>query len=614
MGMTFPLVMAFINELHAADDRSFSFLYVANLAGAVVGTVCTALVLVEVFGFHRTLEIAAGLNVMIAAVAIVCARFRNRAPHVVAHLEQCAVAAASTAEVRHASGSQSGSFADKANSGTDNGAANASVNPAIGNLILFVTGFTSMAMELIWIRQFAEDLGTFVYAFAMLLASYLVATCVGSLAYRHDANVGKVKSIPTLLALAGSFALLPAVVVCLIPSKENDLLSIVPFSAALGYLTPLLIDRLSRGRPAAAGSAYALNVIGCVVGPLVAGYLLLPAVSHRIALLAMAAPYLVLVWTVRRDITAKRQIALAGLMSVALVLGLICGGSDEFDTADWQTKRDYVATVSCTGTGMTKRLYVNGVSMTNLNPICKFMAHLPMSFIDHKPTKALVICFGMGTTYRSLLTWDADITAVELVPSVAKSFGYFHDDAESVLRKKNGRIVIDDGRRFLNRTKDMYDVIVIDPPPPVQAAGSSLLYSSDFYAVLRRHLKPGGVLQTWYPEPNGPTLSAVARSLLESFKCVRCYRSVEGWGYHFFASNQPITVPSSQQMLQRMPAAAVKDLCEWAPGTKPADYVDAVLLHAIATGSIVDHSCARISDDTPFNEYFFLRRIAHVPH
>jgi hypothetical protein len=67
-------------------------------------------------------------------------------------------------------------------------------------------------------------------------------------------------------------------------------------------------------------------------------------------------------------------------------------------------------------------------------------------------------------------------------------------------------------------------------------------------------------------------------------------------------------------MLQRMPAAAVKDLCEWAPGTKPADYVDAVLLHAIATGSIVDHSCARISDDTPFNEYFFLRRIAHVPH
>jgi spermidine synthase len=235
-----------------------------------------------------------------------------------------------------------------------------------------------------------------------------------------------------------------------------------------------------------------------------------------------------------------------------------------------------------------------------------------MSCLDHKPTKALVICFGMGTSYRSLLTWNADVTAVELVPSVAGSFPYFHDDAQAVLRKKNGRIVIDDGRRFLNRSKELFDVIVIDPPPPVQAAGSSLLYSTDFYEVLRRHLKPGGVFQTWYPERKGPTLSAVIRSLRKSFRSVLCFNSVQGWGYHILAADQAITVPTAQKMLQRMPQAAVEDLVEWAPGTDPAQYLNMVLSRAVSLDSVVDNSGAKISDDTPFNEYFFLRNLAHV--
>ena len=44
-----------------------------------------------------------------------------------------------------------------------------------------------------------------------------------------------------------------------------------------------------------------------------------------------------------------------------------------------------------------------------------------------------------------------------------------------------------------------FDVIVVDPPPPVQAAGSSLLYSKEFYVLARQHLKPGGILQMWFP-------------------------------------------------------------------------------------------------------------------
>src|SRR5438445_13480230 len=99
----------------------------------------------------------------------------------------------------------------------------------------------------------------------------------------------------------------------------------------------------------------------------------------------------------------------------------------------------------------------------------------------------------MVTSYRSLLSWGIDGTAVELTPSVPKAFGYYFEDADLVLKNPRGRIVIDDGRRFLQRTQQKFDVITIDPPPPVEEAASSLLYSTDFYRLARRRLKDGGI-------------------------------------------------------------------------------------------------------------------------
>ena len=57
---------------------------------------------------------------------------------------------------------------------------------------------------------------------------------------------------------------------------------------------------------------------------------------------------------------------------------------------------------------------MNGIGMTGLTPITKFMAHLPLAFHQGRPQSALIICFGMGTTYRSALSWDVNTTTVEL--------------------------------------------------------------------------------------------------------------------------------------------------------------------------------------------------------
>ena len=118
-------------------------------------------------------------------------------------------------------------------------------------------------------------------------------------------------------------------------------------------------------------------------------------------------------------------------------------------------RRDYTATVISFGKGYGRYLLVNGIGMTRLTPITKFMVHLPLAFHKDKPESALVICFGMGTTYRSAMSWHIDTTVVELVPSVTKAFGYYHADAARFVNATNGHIITsDDGRRFLKRTAE----------------------------------------------------------------------------------------------------------------------------------------------------------------
>ena len=153
--------------------------------------------------------------------------------------------------------------------------------------------------------------------------------------------------------------------------------------------------------------------------------------------------------------------------------------------------RDRTATVLATGDGMDKMLLVNGVGMTSLTPITKMMAHFTLSHLQQPPRNALIICFGMGTTFRSAMSWGIPVTVVELVPSVPKLFPYYHPDGAPLLASPRAHIVIDDGRRFLDRSNEKFDAIIIDPPPPLEAAASSLLYSRDFYSLAKQHMTSG---------------------------------------------------------------------------------------------------------------------------
>ena len=215
----------------------------------------------------------------------------------------------------------------------------------------------------------------------------------------------------------------------------------------------------------------------------------------------------------------------------------------------------------------------------------------------------------MGTTVRSLSRWDIDITAVELVPSVPDVFDYFFTDAGDVLKNPKVHVVIDDGRRFLRRTEKKFDLITIDPPPPVEASGSSLLYSREFYRLIKTRLKDDGILQTWLPGGEKLTYEATARAIADEFPYVRIYHSIENWGYHFSASMQPIEKPGVSDFIARMPEGAREDLLEWGDGQSLEAYVGSILEREIPVQDALNPDLrVCVTDDQPYNEYFLLRR------
>ena len=213
-------------------------------------------------------------------------------------------------------------------------------------------------MEVVWIRQFTPYLGTMVYAFASILATYLASTFAGSRAYRVWSR--RRNQLPMLVwPLLGLAAFLPLLAAnpLLHFSKVMRLgIGIVPFSFLLGFVTPMLVDRWSEGDPDLAGRAYSINIVGCILGPLLSGFVLLPVISERWALFVLAMPWLLMGllpdWsfaTLRASsISARQRITSYVVVLVALAL-LVTNRAFEDEYNQAYVLRDSTATASPPG-------------------------------------------------------------------------------------------------------------------------------------------------------------------------------------------------------------------------------------------------------------------------
>lgn len=287
------------------------------------------------------------------------------------------------------------------------------------------------------------------------------------------------------------------------------------------------------------------NLAGNVAGILVTTFVLLDRLgsgdTYRLLVTTLAAVALVLAvaLAVRRRgvdgaaagpagaVARRRGVLGAGLVAAAAMVLLMPGTTDlwhalhgdEDLTFMVEEDRSCASTMKVFGDGGAQ-LSLNGASQ-NGHPYDDFhvlLGLLPSLVVDD-PDHALAVGLGIGSTTAGMLGDPRlnRVTTVEicggnerLLRRLAsdRSTDADRSDVAATLADPRTTFVTDDGRSFLHATDERYDLIATDTMRPTSAT-SGLLYSVDYFRLLRDHLTPDGVVATWIP--TGRVLDALAQ-------------------------------------------------------------------------------------------------------
>ena len=184
----------------------------------------------------------------------------------------------------------------------------------------------------------------------------------------------------------------------------------------------------------------------------------------------------------------------------------------------------------------------------------RMLGHLPM-LVHPSPREVLVVGLGGGATAGATTRYEgAHVTVVELSRSVVRGAEWFRDVNYAVNERPNVTMLVDDGRNHLLVSGRTYDVVTADALFPAQA-GSTNLYSVEYYQLVRRSLNPGGVMLQWVngdiPEPEQKIL---IRSFLQVFPHVSLWLD----GGLLVGSDQPLdrTLPWVDRVFEQPIARA----------------------------------------------------------
>jgi spermidine synthase len=509
----------------------------------------------------------------------------------------------------------------------------------------FVSGFVSLALEVLWTRMLAEGTGSSIYIFTTILAIFLLGIALGSLLYRRLSRPEGERLGTLGLCLAGVGILAQATVVLgsgavgQVPFVVRTVVVLLPATILMGYAFPLA-GRLATPSAAAAGGSvgllYAANTGGSILGSFGAAFVLAGTLGTNGSILLLGAlnllagAILFAADPVGRAHPGRGNRGRAGLVGAGLaglaVLGLVASSLDLPVTrtrTENELRRtglpvthaeDELATVDTVGgPARGRRLLVGGVGMTSLTVDTKLMGYLSKA-LRPDARDFLVIAFGMGGTYRSGLNLGLRTDAVELSPTVPSRMPVFFPDADRFLHHPQGRVIVSDGRNYVRLSRETYDMVAVDPAPPIESAGSVVLYTREFLTEGKARLRPGGVFMLWIPYalPMDDFKEHV-RTFAGVFGHVRLVLSPGRHGVFMFGSDAPLDF--TEQNIRRVLGTpdAIRDLND-VPDHPPTDadgWVDVVgrsqwladdrLRAFIGPGP-------EITDDRPRSEYFLWRR------
>jgi spermidine synthase len=149
-----------------------------------------------------------------------------------------------------------------------------------------------------------------------------------------------------------------------------------------------------------------------------------------------------------------------------------------------------------------KQLLMNAVNEVTTRLVhdqsFKLLGHLGLLLHDD-PKTALMICLGAGLSAGATMTHAIDrLDIVDLSSAVQNGARLFAEENHHVLDDPRLHLFIDDGRQFLLNARTSYDVAIIDSTHP-KAVDSWILYTKEFYDLVRARLSDGGVVVQWLP-------------------------------------------------------------------------------------------------------------------
>ncbi len=137
-----------------------------------------------------------------------------------------------------------------------------------------------------------------------------------------------------------------------------------------------------------------------------------------------------------------------------------------------------------------------------------------------KPQRILIVGLGGGSMPRFIhrLLPDVRVDNVEIDPVVveaATKFFFFKEDERM-------KVHVGDGRKFIEDSKDKYDIIYLDAFGPDFIPYS--LATAEFLKSVKSHLADGGVVASnlWADEPTYPSMIKTYESVFPELHVIRC--------------------------------------------------------------------------------------------
>ena len=530
MGGTLPAMSQHLVRGTEALGRTASGLYAVNTLGAALGAWLAGFELIRRLGVNGAYSLAIATSLGVAALAA----WAGRAAPPVAGSEAAP--------------------ASRAAGGATLGRAGLAV-------AAFASGFATLALEVLWTRMFAQVLQNSVYTFALVLAVFLVALAAGAWTARALMRrvADPVAGLAGLLLAAGiGVAASPWIFAWqtggldylggerawsgyVLDATASTALVLLPPGLLVGSVFPFLLRsaqelRWSAGR--AVGETAAVNTLGAVAGSLAAGFLLLDGLGLWPSLRLLATGYVAAaLWVAARRAGPHPVLATACALVLAALATRVdpaeiprvrieARSLDERVVEIIEGSGGTVAVIDRRGFLRMKLDNHYGLGGTDDVEQEERQAMLPLA-LHPAPRSAFFLGLGSGITAGAALRDDLErVVVAEISPEVVRAARrHFRPWLHGLFEDPRAVVLAEDGRNFLQGTRERFDVIVSDLFMP-WLAGAGSLYSVEAYQAGRERLAPGGLYAQWLAlfQLSSEEFATIARTMAAVFPQLTLWR------------------------------------------------------------------------------------------